>query len=211
MVFSMLAKGACAGGSKERAILYVRALGFFGGAMPFCQWSNTVRPVRVWPAFWGRSGPRSDWPLCRAGPARYVWINADGRARCSQRQQTELAAAYAVFIATLFVAPLAWGSRRHRAINLFWASLIFFSLSWSLNVPGIVSLLRLPGLNMMPYNRLAFAAAFAILALTAVGLEVFLAGQLPWRRWFWAPSALLVALCGWCAFRMIVLPEPLNT
>ena len=66
------------------------------------------------------------------------------------------AAAYAGLLATLFVAPLAWCSRRHRSITIFLAALGFFALSWCLDVPGLVWLLRLPGLNMMSHNRLVF-------------------------------------------------------
>ncbi len=120
------------------------------------------------------------------------------------------AATYAGVIATLFVAPLAWCSRRHRSINWFWAGLAFFALSWCLNVPGLVTLLRLPGLNMMSHNRFVFAASFAILALTAVGLEVLRQGNVPWRRWFWLPGALLAGLGAWCFYRVVFLPEAIT-
>ena len=121
------------------------------------------------------------------------------------------AATYAGVIATLFVAPLAWCSRRHRSINVFWLFLGFFALSWCLDVPGVIAVLRLPGLNMMSHNRLVFAASFAILAMTAVGLEVLRGGNVPRRRWFWLPTALLVGLSIWCAYRVVFLPEPLAT
>ena len=120
-------------------------------------------------------------------------------------------AAYAGVIATLLVAPLAWCSRRHRAINIIWIFLAFFGLSWCLDVPVFVDLLRLPGLNMMSHNRLVFLTSFAILALTATGLETLLHGPIPRRWWFWLPAVLLAALCGWCVFRSIVLPEPITT
>ena len=120
-------------------------------------------------------------------------------------------AAYTGVFATLLVAPLAWCSRRHRAINVFWIFLAFFGLSWSLDVPVIVDLLRLPGLNMMSHNRLVFLTSFAILALTATGLETLLHGPIQRRWWFWLPAVLLAALCGWCAYRSIVLPEPITT
>ena len=121
------------------------------------------------------------------------------------------AAAYAGVLATLLVAPLAWCSRRHRSINLALTLLAFLSLSWCLNVPGYVDLLRLPGLNMMSHNRFVFVASFAILAMMAVGLEVFLQGPLQWRWWFWLPTALLAGLCVWCAYRAFVPPEPIAT
>jgi len=121
------------------------------------------------------------------------------------------AAAYTGVLATLLVAPLAWCSRRHRSFNAFWAGLAFFALSWCLNMPGFVQLLRLPGLNMMSHNRLVFAASFAVLALTAVGLEALVRGSVRWQRWFWVPVGALAGLCLWCIYRTAVLPEKLET
>ena len=121
------------------------------------------------------------------------------------------AATYAGVLATLLLAPLAWCSRRHRSTNLALVLLSFISLSWSLNIPGCVDLLRLPGLNMMSHNRLVFVASFAIVALMAVGLEVCLQGPLKWRWWFWLPAALLAGLCAWCAYRAVIPPEPIAT
>ena len=46
------------------------------------------------------------------------------------------------------------------------------SLAWTLDLPLLVDLLRGPGLNMMSHNRFVFAAAFAVLSMAAVGLEV---------------------------------------
>lgn len=116
------------------------------------------------------------------------------------------AAGYAGVLATLLVAPLAFCSRRHRAINSFWVFLALFGLSWCVDLPGMVQLLRLPGLNMMSHNRLVFLTAFAILCLTAIGLETLMTGSLPRRWWFWLPAALLAGLCGWCVYRSLVLP-----
>ena len=121
------------------------------------------------------------------------------------------AAGYTGILATLLVAPLAWCDRRRRAANGFWILLAGFGLSWLLNVPGIVNLLRLPGLNMMSHNRLVFLTSFAILALTAVGLENLLHGRVERRWWFWLPAVLLAGLCGWCLYRSTVLPEPIAT
>jgi hypothetical protein len=52
----------------------------------------------------------------------------------------------------MFVAPLAFCSRRHRSATLFWVVLGFVGLSWSLNVPGLVDLLRMRPLNMLSHN-----------------------------------------------------------
>ncbi|MGD0261262.1 MAG: hypothetical protein ABSD29_15730 [Verrucomicrobiota bacterium] len=137
-----------------------------------------------------------------------------GSLRIESKRDNEMessAAAYTGVLATLLVAPLAWCSRRHRSMNLALALLSFLSLSWCLNVPGYVDLLRLPGLNMMSHNRLVFVASFAILAMMAVGLEVFLQGPVHWRWWLWLPATLLAGLCVWCIYRAIIPPEPIAT
>ena len=120
------------------------------------------------------------------------------------------AATYAGLLATLVVAPLALRSRRHLASNGFWLFLALFGLSWSLDVPGFVAFFRLPGVNMMSHNRLVFATAFAIIAMTAVGLEVLIRGPVGWRWWFWIPAAVVAGLCAWCVWRTQVLPETLR-
>jgi hypothetical protein len=126
-------------------------------------------------------------------------------------QPESAAAAYAGLVATLLFAPLAWCSRRHRRINVFCALLLLASLSWCLNIPGFVSLLRLPGLNMMSHNRLVFASSFAVLAMSAVGIEVLRQGPVPWRWWLWLPPALLAGFCALCLYRAMFLPEPIDT
>jgi len=120
-------------------------------------------------------------------------------------------ATYAGLLATLLVAPVAWCSRRHRSLNGFWAILGFFALSWSLNVPGLVELLRLPGLNLLSHNRFVFAASFATLALAGVGLDVLCQGHFERKWWFWVPTALLGSLCAWCIVRAVCLPEPIRS
>jgi hypothetical protein len=119
--------------------------------------------------------------------------------------------AYAGVIAMLFVAPLAFWSRRHRSFNLFLAALAIFGLSWILNVPIIVRVLRLPGLNMMSHNRLVFATCFAFVALAGVGLEMLSKGMLRWQRWHWLLVLPLALLSGLCIHRALVLPEPVAT
>jgi hypothetical protein len=119
------------------------------------------------------------------------------------------AAAYAGVVAALVAAPLAWCSRRHRSLNWFWLGLVVFSLSWCLNLPGFVQLLRLPGLNMLSYNRLVFAASFAILAMAATGLEALRRGECRWRSSLWLPAALLAGLAAWSVYRVAVSPGPM--
>jgi hypothetical protein len=120
-------------------------------------------------------------------------------------------AAYAGLLATLVAAPLAWFSWRHRSAVIFWTVLALAGLSWCLNVPGLVQLLRLPGLKLMSHNRLVFATSFAILVLAAIGLEALFTSIVRWRRALWIPVAVLCVLCFWCIHRIEVLPEPLAT
>jgi hypothetical protein len=152
-------------------------------------------PQVVLPLFYG-STETGSFPAFPAGETNLVESSA---------------AAYAGLVATLFVAPLAFCSRRHLRINCFWALLALFGLSWCLNVPGFVHLLRLPGLNLMSHVRLTFLTAFAVLALACVGLEVLSRGIPQWRRWFWLPLGMLLGLGGWCCFRTAVLPEPMES
>jgi hypothetical protein len=135
-----------------------------------------------------------------------------GSLRLEEGNEMESSAAtYAGMVATLLIAPLAWTSRRHRPINLFLALLSFLALAWCLKVPGYVDLLRLPGLNMVSHNRFVFAASFAILAMTAIGLEVLLQGPVAWRWWLWVTGGLLAGLFGWCLYRSVIPPEPVAT
>jgi hypothetical protein len=114
-------------------------------------------------------------------------------------------------LATLFVAPLAWCDRRYRALNLFWIFLASLGLSWCLNVPGFVDMLRLPGLNMMSHNRLVFLTSFAVLSMTAIGLENLSNGSVRRRWWFWLLAALLAGLSAWSFYRSYVLPKPISS
>ncbi len=124
--------------------------------------------------------------------------------------QESTAATYTGMLATLLLAPLALCSRRHRAISLFLFGLVFVGLSWSLNVPGMVWLWRLPGLNLMSYNRLVFASSFAILALAAIGMEVLWRRKFLWRQSNWVPLIALIGLCGWSAYRSMNLPPAIT-
>lgn len=118
------------------------------------------------------------------------------------------AMAYAGSVSCLVLAPLAWFNRRRRSAVGLLIFLSLFSISWTLNVPLIVPLLRLPVLNMMSHNRLVFVAGFALIALMAIGLEALLRGEVRRRWWFGIPAILLAVLCGWCVYRALNLPEP---
>ena len=73
----------------------------------------------------------------------------------------------------LFALPWAWFDRSRR--SWFFCSLLIaiLGIGWQLNVPGLVSLWRLPGLRMLTPGRMVFATAWATLTLAAIGLEQF--------------------------------------
>jgi hypothetical protein len=119
------------------------------------------------------------------------------------------AAGYTGLLATLLLAPWAFSVRRRRPEVIFLLALAGVGVAWVLNVPGIVHVLRLPGLNLMSHNRLVFAASFAVLALAAIGLQGMLESRVAHRRSFVPQVALLVILLGWCLYRAMVFPEPL--
>lgn len=119
------------------------------------------------------------------------------------------AAAYTGVTATLVLAPLAFALKRHRSRAVFFILLIFVGLSWSLNVPGMVKLLRLPGLNMMSHNRFVFVSSFSILCLAALGIEMLETEEIRWRPWFLGPSLVLAGLCVYCVWRFLSPPEPI--
>ena len=118
---------------------------------------------------------------------------------------------YAGLLTALLLAPLAFCSRRHRFLNIFWVLLAFVALSWQLNIPVMVQLLRLPPLNMLSYNRFTFAAAFSILAMSATGLDVIVRNQWDRRWWFGVPMILLTILFSFTAYQVAMPPEPLRS
>jgi hypothetical protein len=144
-------------------------------------------------------------------PDMYGWFGQRSYRMVEGCIQESSAGAYAGMLATLFLAPLAFTSRRHRSACVLAVVLGFAGLSWALNVPIIVQLLRLPGLNLLSHNRFVFLTAFAIVALAAVGLNALWEGSVQQRRWFLLPMTLVALLLMWCVFRTAVLPEPVAT
>jgi hypothetical protein len=126
-------------------------------------------------------------------------------------QLESAAQGYTGLLATLLLAPWAFRDRRRRSVNVFLLILGGIGFSWTLNVPGMVQLLRLPILKLMSHNRLVFAASFAILSLAAIGLESVISNQAWRRKWWWLQLVLLLGLLGWCTYRSLVFPEPLAT
>ncbi len=118
---------------------------------------------------------------------------------------------YTGLLATLLLAPWALRDRRRRSASLFFVVLAGIGLSWTLNIPGVVWVLRLPFFNLMSHNRLVFASSFAILALAAMGLETMLTDERRRQGWWWLQMSLLAGFLAWCLYRSQVFPEPLAT
>jgi hypothetical protein len=120
------------------------------------------------------------------------------------------AGASAGLLAALVLAPLAWCRRRLRCLHLFWVLQIVLGLAWSLDLPLLVPLLRLPGLNMFSFNRFTFVTGFALTALAVGGLDVLDRGAPARRRWYALPALLLLVLTVWCLARAAAPPGPLT-
>jgi len=125
--------------------------------------------------------------------------------------QESAAGAYAGVIATLVICPLAGFSRKHRSKNLFLAAMGLLGAGWWLDVPLIVDILRLPGLNMMSHNRLVFATSFSLLALAGIGLNAVLKGELRWARWHWLLLLPVTGICCIGFYHSLVLPTSVAT
>ena len=90
---------------------------------------------------------------------------------------------------------------------------MILSLGWTLNVPGIVHLLRsrpLRPLASLSFNRWVFATSDAILILAAIGLDSLLASVPRFRRWWIIPMLAAVGYCGWCVYRLFTLTHDLD-
>lgn len=125
----------------------------------------------------------------------------------TQITQEGAASAYAGALALLLLAPLAMANRPLRRLNWFWVLMGITGLSWVLNLPGFVTVLRLPGLNLFSYNRLVFWTAFAVLALAATGLQALRNGSLKWHHGYWVPVLLLAGMMVDSAINAVKLPE----
>jgi hypothetical protein len=118
------------------------------------------------------------------------------------------AATYSGLLGALLLAPLAWLSRPHRSLCYFATILAFLGLGWTLNVPGIITVLRWPALNLLSHNRSVFAASFALLMLAVIGLDVIGRRTLVWRWQCFIPILVVALLALWLGRRMAEMPEP---
>jgi hypothetical protein len=137
-------------------------------------------------------------PDVYSGDVRADWqrVNRLGLAETSS-------SAYAGLLALLWLAPLAWCDRSRRSQAIFLTLLAALSLSWTLNVPGIVHLLRsepLRPLAALSYNRWVLATSFAISILAAIGLEHLRTAAPGFRWWFLVPVLATACFGGWCLY-----------
>jgi hypothetical protein len=121
--------------------------------------------------------------------------------------------AYAGLLAALWLAPLAACHRRLRSQTLFMTLLALLSVSWTLDMPGVVQLLRsgvLRPLASLSYNRWVFATSDAILILAAIGLDSLLARPPRFRWWWTAPMIVIAVFFGWCLYRLFTVTRKLD-
>jgi hypothetical protein len=122
-------------------------------------------------------------------------------------QPESSAAGYAGLLATLLLAPLAFCHRDLKGGSFWWLGLLVLSLGWVLNIPGLVHLMRLPGANLLSYNRWMMLTGFALTILAATGIDAIMKGMVKPRHWFAFPALLAAGLCAWCLYRMGHLPD----
>jgi hypothetical protein len=121
--------------------------------------------------------------------------------------------AYAGLLAALWLAPLAWSHARLRSQTVFWMLLVLVTLGWTLNVPGIVDVLRsrpLRPLVSLSYNRWVFATSEATLILAAIGLDSLRTGSSRFRWWWTAPIFATAVFLGWCIYRLFSVTRKLD-
>jgi hypothetical protein len=121
------------------------------------------------------------------------------------------AAGYVGLLAVLVLVPIGLADRRRRSMNGMWLGLTLVSFAWAFNVPGLVSLMRLPVVEIISHNRSVFIACFTLLAVAVAGLERLRRGEQRREIWFSIPVLLLLGATFFCAYRVAVPPEPIAT
>ena len=120
------------------------------------------------------------------------------------------AGAYAGCIAVIFAIPWALLDRPRRSWVLCLFAISVFGLSWQLNIPGFVSIWRLPGLKLLSASRLVFATAWSILMLAVIGLEQFQVSSSS-RRWpFHVGVCMSLGCLGLCIAGALYWPGELR-
>ena len=122
------------------------------------------------------------------------------------------AGAYAGCISLLFALPWAWFDRSRRSWFFCSFLIAILGIGWQLNVPGLVSLWRLPGLRMLTPGRMVFATAWATLTLAAIGLEQFCKSFEGPRSRVLHVAVVVTVGCWLCCFAgLFAWPDKLRT
>lgn len=121
------------------------------------------------------------------------------------------AAAYVGLLAVLVLVPIGLADRSRRSMNGMWLGLTVLSLAWVSDLPGLVSVMRLPGVNTVSHNRSVFIASFGLLAIAVAGLERLRRAEFRPGRWCLVPMLLLLAASLYCGYRVGTPPEPIAT
>jgi hypothetical protein len=152
-----------------------------------------------------RALPAIVLPDVYGGSARADWLRT---ARTVLPESSS--GAYAGLLAALWLAPLAWCDPRRRSPVVFLSLLVIVSLGWTLNLPGIVNILRsepLRPLASLSYNRWVLATSMAIVILAAIGLEYLRAAAASLRWWFLLPVLITAGFGGWCLYHRLTLRD----
>ncbi len=122
------------------------------------------------------------------------------------------AGAYAGCISLLFALPWAWFDRKRRSWFFCLLLISILGIGWQINVPGLVSLWRLPGFKMLSPSRMVFAMAWSTLTLAAMGMEQF--GKSfdgPRSRLLHIPGIVTIGCWLWCLAGLFTWPDKLRT
>lgn len=132
-------------------------------------------------------------------------------ARLEKTPQLEgAAAAYVGFIATMLLAPLAFCNRRYHQPVVFFTCTAILGVAWCSGLHPLIDVFRLPGVNMLSYNRLTFLTGMSLVVLCGFGLDALRQGLCRWRIWFAVPMATVLSLAVWSGWRSEHPPEKLD-
>jgi hypothetical protein len=118
-------------------------------------------------------------------------------------------AGYAGLVLTLVVAPLAWLSRRHRGLLIFWLISAVVGVGQILAIPGLSALYRLPLINTLRNNRLVFITEFAVITWAVVAVHALWRQRLR-RRWVVVLVLAPLAIGALCLYRAVQPPPALE-